>query len=163
MRRVRKYDLRANRHTFRTNCQVVRERDFRLVADEIRNVSTTGVLVTPADPVMTGERLFVSFQLPGTDSWIDAQGTVTRVIHGRRPGEHSRSFGVEFDELDGWQRYVLRRALKGVPLVPPGGRPGRRCTRSILRALATQTLPPLFPALSLSALAIMNNFGSSLG
>ena len=40
---------RATRHSVRLECQVVRERDFQLVADRIVNLSTSGILVSPAD------------------------------------------------------------------------------------------------------------------
>ena len=55
---------RPSRHTVCIDCQVVRERDFRLVADRVENLSATGLLAGPADPVLTGERLIVSFRLP---------------------------------------------------------------------------------------------------
>ena len=81
---------RPSRRTLRAPCQVVRERDFRLVADRIENLSPSGMLVGPADPVLTGERLIVSFCLPGYGVWIDTEATVSRVVHGRRKGEHRR-------------------------------------------------------------------------
>src|SRR6187397_873062 len=59
----------AMRHAVQISCQVVRERDFRLVADTIVDLSTTGMLVTPADPVLTGERVIASFRLPGSTFW----------------------------------------------------------------------------------------------
>src|SRR5690242_12227451 len=61
----------AMRHAVHFACQVVRERDFRLVADEIVDLSTSGMLVAPADPVLTGERLIASFRLPDSLFWID--------------------------------------------------------------------------------------------
>jgi hypothetical protein len=105
---------------------VVRERDFCLVADRIENLSTWGMLVGPADPVVTGEKVFVSFRLPGTNSWIDATATVTRVVHGRRPGETSRKLGLEFEDMSQYDRFRIRRALLGRPVFPPGPRSGRR-------------------------------------
>ena len=48
---------RQTRHTADLACQVVREHDFCLIADRIANLSPTGVLVTPADPVVAGEKL----------------------------------------------------------------------------------------------------------
>ncbi len=117
-------------------CQVVRERDFRLVADRIENLSSWGMLVTPSDPVVTGEKVFVSFQIPGTQEWIDASATVTRVIHGRRPNETSRKLGLEFDDLGAYDRFLLRRALAKRPVAPPGVRPGRRSLEFDLSTLA---------------------------
>lgn len=126
MRNNRLFERRPSRHTVRISCQVVRERDFRLVADRVENLSTWGMLVTPSDPVVTGDRVFVSFQLPTTGEWIDATATVRRVIHGRRPSEISRKLGLEFDDLGHHDRFRIRRALKKAPYAPPGQRPGRR-------------------------------------
>lgn len=86
--------------------------------------------VGPADPVLTGETLLVSFQIPGFGIWVDTEAVVTRVVHGRRPGEDSRSLGLEFCQLSPWHQYVLRQALKKVPPKPLGARPGRRSTLS---------------------------------
>jgi hypothetical protein len=79
--------------------------------------------------------LLVSFQIPGQDVWVDTEALVTRVVHGRRPGEHARSLGLEFTGLRPWHRYLLKRSLEAVPRVPVGPRPGRRTTISA-RALA---------------------------
>jgi hypothetical protein len=134
---------RPMRHTVKLNCQVVRERDFRLIADRIDNLSTWGALVTPADPVLTGERLLVSFQVPRHSVWIDTEATVTRVVHGRRPGEHSRSLGLEFDELRPWHRYLLKQALSAAPPAPPGPRPGRRQRMSARELARLMPMPSL--------------------
>jgi hypothetical protein len=136
MRRIRQLIYRRpHRHTVRLPCQVVRERDFRLVADRMTDLSFTGMLVTPADPVLTGEPLIVSFKLPGSDVYVDAEATVARVVHGRRPGDVSRSLGIQFSNLSGKSADDLARALRGAPLIPPGARPGRRRALSALAAL----------------------------
>ncbi len=127
---------RPARHTVNVRCQIVRERDFTLVADRVENLSTWGMLVSPADPVLTGEKVFVSFQVSGTDQWMDACATVKRVIHGRRPGDATRMLGIEFDDLSAYDRFRLRRALVGRPLAPPGARPGRRKSEFNLADLA---------------------------
>ena len=137
MRDSKKMQRRPSRHSVRTSCQVVRESDFSLVGDRIENLSTWGLLVGPADPVMTGEKVFVSFQLPGGgDEWIDATATVTRVIHGRRPQEITRKLGLEFDDLSAYDRFRIRRALSAAPPAPPGQRPGRRTAPVPLGLLA---------------------------
>ena len=115
---------RPSRHTVCIDCQVVRERDFRLVADRIENLSATGLLAGPADPVLTGERLIVSFRLPRSGVWIDSEGVVSRVVHGRRKGDFGRSLGIEFTDMDMAARRVLERHLSRFPPVPPRG--GRR-------------------------------------
>ena len=127
--------VRPLRHTAGIPCQVVRERDFRLVADNIRDLSATGALVTPADPVLTGERLILSFRTPRWGVWIDTEATVARVVHGRRPGEYSRGLGVYFEELDSWSRFVIERSLRELPPVPPGARRDGRICHMALRSL----------------------------
>lgn len=136
MRLERLFQRRPDRHPVNIPCQVVRERDFRLVADRVENLSTWGMLVTPSDPVMTGDKVFVSFQLPGSKDWIDACATVTRVIHGRRPTETSRKLGLEFDKLSAYDRFRIRRALNRRPVTPPGVRPGRRSLEFNLESIA---------------------------
>ncbi len=117
---------RATRRSVRLNCQVVRERDFQLIADRIVNLSETGLVVSPADPALTGERLIISFQIPHSGHWVDAEATVARVVHGRRPGEHTRGLALEFDSVEEIPKMLLGRALHRCPPAPPGHRSGRR-------------------------------------
>lgn len=126
---------RLPRHVLRTPCQLVREHDFRLVADRVIDLSVTGVLVAPADPVLTGERLLLSFQLPHSLYWIDAEAVVTRVIHGRRPGEHTRALALSFDDISGLSRYMIRHSLDYLPPAPPRYRTGRRADPELLPLL----------------------------
>jgi len=126
---------RLPRHILTTPCQVVREHDFRLVADRIIDLSVTGVLVAPADPVLTGERLLLSFQLPHSLYWLDAEAIVTRVVHGRRPGEHTRALALTFDGISGLSRYMIRNALDSLPPAPPRYRSGRRTEPDLLPLL----------------------------
>jgi hypothetical protein len=109
----------------RAACEVVRERDFRLVADRILDLSATGALLGPADPVLTGERLILSF--PGVSgAWIDAETVVARVSHGRRRGEHTRTLGVSFERLDAPARAALLKVLARAIPAPPRSRRERR-------------------------------------
>ena len=125
----------SSRHTVKIACQVVRERDFSLIADRVVDLSATGALVGPADPALTGERILVSFRIPRSTIWIDAEATVTRVVHGRRPGEFSRSLAIEFDDLEALPRFMLQEALRKVPPAPPKSAPGRRSSQSLVRGL----------------------------
>jgi hypothetical protein len=125
----------ASRHTVKIECQVVRERDFSLLADRVVDLSASGALVGPADPALTGERLLVSFRIPRSTLWVDAEATVSRVVHGRRPGEFSRSLAIEFDQLEALPRFMLEEALRIVPPAPPKSSPGRRSSQSLVRAL----------------------------
>ena len=125
----------SSRHTVKIACQVVRERDFSLIADRVVDLSATGALVGPADPALTGERILVSFRIPRSTVWVDAEATVTRVVHGRRPGEFSRSLAIEFDDLEALPRFMLQEALRIVPPAPPRSAHGRRSSQSLVRGL----------------------------
>jgi hypothetical protein len=115
---------------------VVRERDFQLVADRIVNLSATGLMVSPADPALTGERLIVSFQIPHSGQWVDAEATVARVVHGRRPGEHTRGLALELENVEEIPKMLLGRALRRCPPSPPGHRAGRRGVTALAALLA---------------------------
>lgn len=127
---------RPSRHRIRIPCQVVRMRDFKLVADSIENLSVGGLLVGPCDPVLTGEPLFLSFRLPRSGKWIDTEAVVARVIHGRRDYDHTRQLGVRFDGIDREAREAIRQQIRRVPPVAPGPRPGRRDTNPALNRFA---------------------------
>ena len=135
MRRAPKSPRGSSRHTVKIACQVVRERDFSLIADRVVDLSATGALVGPADPALTGERILVSFRIPRSTVWVDAEATVTRVVHGRRPGEFRRSLAIEFDDLEALPRFMLEEALRIVPPAPPKSAPGRRSSQSLVRGL----------------------------
>lgn len=108
---------RIVRRAVRVECQVVRERDFRLVGSRAVDLSPHGMLVMAQEPILTGEPLVVCFRLPRSDWWFDTEATVARVVHGRRPGDVGRCFGVEFETLEPAAATFLRQALRGVP--PP--------------------------------------------
>lgn len=108
---------RALRRGVRVECQIVRERDFKLVGSRGLNLSPLGMLVFAQDSVLTGEPLIVSFRLPQSSWWFDAEAAVTRVVHGRRPGDLGRCFGLEFEALDRAVQHFLHTALQDIP--PP--------------------------------------------
>lgn len=125
MSRTRSTARRPARRTAKLSCQVVRERDFSLVADRVVNLSPWGALVGPADPVLTGEPVIVSFAAPG-GKWIDAEATVARVSHGRRRNEDVRRLGLRFEKLDASSSRALKELLKACLVSPPGTRKDRR-------------------------------------
>lgn len=92
-------------------CQAVREHDFKLVADRILDVSVDGALLPLRIPVLTGESVIVSFEIPGT--WIDVEATVARVVHGRRPGDDGLAVGVLFDRMAPAAKAALAGYLHG--------------------------------------------------
>jgi hypothetical protein len=95
----------------RLPCQVVRERDFKLVATSVMNVSETGLFVDADEPVRYGEKIIVTFYSPAVKSWIDAEGTVTRISLGPKWMGRTQAFGVEFDRIDAASRKDIRRSM----------------------------------------------------
>jgi hypothetical protein len=87
---------RPVRHAIRLSCQVVRERDFRLVGRQVLDLSAEGMLVLSDRPVLTGEQVLLTLEVPGTSTWLDAEATVARVVHNRRPGDQGRALGLSF-------------------------------------------------------------------
>lgn len=108
---------RILRRSLRVDCQVVREHDFKLIGSRGVDLSPMGMLVMAQERVLTGEPVIVSFRLPMSGWWFDAEATVARVVHGRRPGDLGRCFGLSFDSIEPDVQVYLRRALRGVP--PP--------------------------------------------
>ena len=45
---------------------------------------------------------------------------MTRVIHGRRPGEDQRSLGLVFEAVEDEQQMAIARELMQIPPAPPG-------------------------------------------
>jgi len=108
---------RVLRRSVRVDCQVVRERDFKLLGSRSLDLSPMGMLVMAQERVLTGEPVIVAFRLPQSSWWFDSEATVARVVHGRRPGDAGRAFGLTFETLEPDAQDLLRRALRGVP--PP--------------------------------------------
>ncbi len=120
----RKQPRRAFRREVLLTCQIVRERDFRLVSDLALDLSTDGMLVATEQRLLTGEPLLVSFRRPRSLRWLDVSATVARVVHGRRPGDRGRCLGIAFDPLGEQERRMLFRHLRGLPAPEPARLPG---------------------------------------
>lgn len=110
----------ATRRGVTLPCQAVRERDFKLIADRTLDISVDGLLVPVQEHILTGETLIVAFPIPGM--WIDAECSVTRVVHGRRPGDDGLACGILFDKISPSARAALAGFLHGKP--PPLPRRG---------------------------------------
>ena len=111
------HDRGATRHRLRATCQVVRERDFKLVGSRMIDLSDGGALVAADEAVRPGDTVIVSLRPPRTTRWVDAVGVVTRVVAGRRKGDVGPAFGVSLAPVDRASREALRVALHRLPEV----------------------------------------------
>jgi hypothetical protein len=112
-------ERRSVRRHVRIDCEVVRERGFKLLGRSILDLSTTGLRVAALDQVLTGEKVVLSFRAPGSDAWIDAEGRVTRMTRGRRASDAGPSIAVQFAELPDESLEMLRHQLAKYPPVLP--------------------------------------------
>lgn len=104
------------RRDVRTHCEVVRERDFRLVGSRVLDLSARGMLIETDQRLLTGEELIVTFQGPRSRRWYDCTGSVARIIHGRRRRDRRRAIGVSFDTLDVFSELLLCEELRDAPV-----------------------------------------------
>jgi hypothetical protein len=120
----------------------VREHDFKLLGERAVDLSQDGMLLVSDVRVLTGEEVLVSFRLPTTSQWIDAEATVARVVHGRRPWDTGRCLGLKFEGLDeGWQ-WLIRGRLRGIPPPLPRRDPRIDYAASIQMAALSPELRP---------------------
>ncbi len=105
------------RRALRTRCQAVAMDGFRLIGDRVLDLSPHGMLVAADAEIAAGEEMVVSFQMPETGEWIDAEAKVARVIEGWRPFDPGYAMGLQFTQIDLDARLKLREQLQGVP--PP--------------------------------------------
>jgi hypothetical protein len=104
------------RRAIHSRCQVVRERDFKLVGTKVLDLSTRGMLLETDLPILTGEELLVSFKGPASDRFYDCGATVARVLHGRRRMDTRRAVGVAFETLHVWDELLLCEELRRAPV-----------------------------------------------
>ena len=121
---IRKNDRREVRRAFSMSCQIVRERDFKLIAEAAVDVSSDGMRVRTDLDLEPGENVFVSFRATELGIWFDTEAKVARVIHGRRPGDDGKSVGLRFSTMERVKRFILRNPLRRVP--PPVPRRSQR-------------------------------------
>ena len=92
MLHARSRSTRSPRFSLRMACQVVRERDFKLVATSVMNVSESGLFVDGDEPVRFGEKIIVTFYSPATRNWIDAE-SYFQFTRGEGFDRHGRTVG----------------------------------------------------------------------
>ncbi len=106
---------REIRRATRLGCRVRRMDTWGLVGDRTLDLSPQGMLVLSDERLDSGEELVVSFQATELPIWFDTLATVTRVVEGRRPGDHGRAIGLKFDTLPAVSRLILRGHLGRYP------------------------------------------------
>ncbi|HVY47682.1 MAG TPA: PilZ domain-containing protein [Minicystis sp.] len=132
-----KLQRQAFRRAVRLSCQVVRERDFRLVGELALDLSTEGMLALARLPVLTGEPVLVTFYSARQARWFDVEARVARVLHGRRAGDPGRCLGIAFDGADAAFREGVFEHLRRMPPAP---------RRRALDAPPELAVAPLFSA-----------------
>lgn len=125
-------ERRSVRRYVRLECEVVRERGFRLIGKRTLDLSTTGMRIAAMDDAITGESVILTFRAPDSKEWIDAEGNVARVLHGRRGYDYGPSLGVDFT-LTPELRAVLRRELAKYPPATPKRAPRIDWAASVAR------------------------------
>lgn len=126
---------RAARRSVVVECQVVRERDFKLVGESTLDLSPEGMLVLTREKVLTGEDLLVTFKTPILGTWFDAEARVARVVHGRRPTDWGRALGIRFRKLDRIARSLLDASLSHYPNAMPAREPRIDYAESVTRII----------------------------
>jgi hypothetical protein len=131
---VRAVHREAFRRAVRWPCQVVRERDFKLIGGLVLDLSPEGMLAVACDRALTGEPVIVSFLAPRLGLRFDAEATIARVVHGRRTGDGMPCFGLSFFNTGSDFREGVFQSLRRLP--PPSPR------RAAMTMVAVST--PLF-------------------
>lgn len=115
-------DRAALRRSLIIDCQVVSERDFRLLGSRTWDLSPDGLLLQAADFAEVGEPVIFSVRIPGSREWLDGHGRVARVVRGLRDTDLGPGLGIAFTDVDGMSRARLQAALRRVPPAAPARR-----------------------------------------
>lgn len=106
---------RTTRHLVSARGQAVDLAGFSLIGDRFLDVSAEGCLVACDGEVHRGQRLMLSFRLPSTGLWFDAEGEIVRVVEGWRTGDPGYAAGIRFVDFDRQARLELGVDLRELP------------------------------------------------
>lgn len=126
-------DRAAVRRDVRMPCQVERESDGTPIASECLDLSAEGIRVLASEEASLGTRLRVRFEMPDTGARLDVTALVSRVIRGRRPGEHPLELGLSFADASPLEKAMLDACLSGLPPPVPARRLRIDYARSVQR------------------------------
>ena len=121
------------RYRVRAECVLRSCRDDRLISDQALDVSWSGLRVSALQETRIGERVKVSLRIPGSITWLDADGEITRVSPGRRVADGGSTLGVRLHKMDGMLRLLLTTVARGYPAVAPQRGGTRDYARAVLR------------------------------
>lgn len=106
------------RHAVYLPCEAVRENGFRRIGGRLLDLSDEGCFVaTDTIALDLGEEVFLAFQAPRTQQWVDARGIVTRRSRGQRRDDHPMGLGLELIDMSPVERAILSASLVRLP--PP--------------------------------------------
>ena len=121
------------RYRVRAECVVRSCRDDRLISDQTLDVSWSGIRVSALQEARLGERVKVSVRIPGSITWLDADGEITRLCAGRRLADGGSTLGVRLRRMDGMLRLLLATVARGYPAIAPQRGGCRDYARAVLR------------------------------
>jgi len=121
------------RHRVTTDCVLRSADDDRLLADQTVDLSWSGLRVDALGAAAVGERVRICVRIPGSTTWLDADGRVARVCPGRREGEPGPTLGVRLATMDGMHRLLLATVLRHYPEASAERGADRDYARAVLR------------------------------
>ncbi len=112
-------ERRFSRRSVRLGCELVRTRDWSLAGRRILDLSLEGLKIQAENELAPGEDVQVFFRVPFSPIWVLAEGSVARVIHGRRPGDDGPAYGIRLAPLHPKAQKALSAASARFPLTLP--------------------------------------------
>lgn len=109
---------RFTRHVVRAHGEAVTTRDFRLLGRLVLDASAEGCLLACDDGVTIGDDVILTFRVPGSSEWFDAEARVARIVEGNRYGDPGYCAGLVYTRFDRRERLALGVDLRSFPLVP---------------------------------------------
>jgi hypothetical protein len=115
-------DRRQGRRMVRLGCEVVRTSDYKLVGDRAIDFSDGGLQLLQKKwekDVELGEDVQVFFRVPFSGVWVLAEGTVQRIVRGKRRNDEGVGYGIRLGELHEEAAGALRHAMGRFPPTLP--------------------------------------------
>lgn len=117
---------KATRYVVQARGQVVDSESFELLGERILDASAEGCLLACDRPVKKGQKVVLTFQVPSSGLWFDAEAEVVRVVRGHRVGDPGYCAGLRFQTFDRRDRLTLGVDLRELPRVTAQRSPKER-------------------------------------